>query len=52
MFCPPYSNVDDTLKGESPFEAVLAIVDFGVLEDGDETLESSVAGDVFSNGGG
>lgn len=52
MLCPPYSDVDDALEGESPFEAVLAIVDFGVLEDGDETLESSVAGDVISDGGG
>jgi hypothetical protein len=50
MFCSPDSDVDDALEGEGPFEAVLAIVDFGVLEDGDETFESSVAGDVFSDG--
>lgn len=52
MFCSSYSDVDNTLKGECPFESVLAIVDFGVLKDGDETLESSVAGDVISDGGG
>lgn len=43
VFSPPDADVDHTLEGEGPFEAVLSIVDLCVLEDPDEPLQAAVS---------
>ena len=52
MLCAPDTDVNDTLKSQCPFEAIFFVIDFGVLEDRDQTLQAAVPGDELADGWG